>query len=183
MLLVAAFMVTQCGALVIPAHAPLTLARAPLPRTGPVACSEADMEAQLAERNKRIATQVEAMITEFPKKLAPGVAPPAALATLETALNEKNYGAMFIGIYELTIDGETSFQLNGDQLLEPLDDIDWTNTEDETVKAKMQYLYQMGIQMLKSSSPEMQDAIKKLVMEKLVNRVGLEGKAFDDWLL
>ena len=91
---------------------------------------------------------------------------------------------MYIGLYEGTIEGELAFQLNDDQLLEPLDgSLDWTNTEDETVKTKMSYLYRMGLNMLSGGSPEVQEKIKELVFEKLVKKTGLEGKAFDDWLL
>ena len=51
------------------------------------------------------------------------------------------------------------------------------------MKKKMKYLYTMGLQMLGSASPETQGKIKDLVMKQLVSRTGLEGKAFDDWLL
>ena len=90
---------------------------------------------------------------------------------------------MFLGIYEVTIEGEMMFQLNDEQLLEPLGDVDWTDTSDETVKAKMKYLYTMGLQMLGSANPDTQEKIKEIVLKQLVSRTGLEGKAFDDWLL
>ena len=77
------------------------------------------------------------------------------------------------------------YQVNADELLEPLDesDIDWTNKDDEVVKAKMKYLYGMGLRMLGSAGPETSEKIKQLVLDKLVSKVGMEGKAFDDWLL
>lgn len=118
-------------------------------------------------------------------ELAPGVAPPAGMAKLEEAFKAKDASQMFIGIYEVTIEGELMYQVNADELLEPLDesDIDWTNKDDEVVKAKMKYLYGMGLRMLGSAGPETSEKIKQLVLDKLVSKVGMEGKAFDDWLL
>ena len=129
--------------------------------------------------------QVAAMLEEFPKSLAPGVDPPSSLAKLEEMYKAKDVQAMYLGIYEVTIEGEFMYQVNEEtKKLEPLGELDWTNLEDETVKAKMSYLYSMGIRMLGNASPEMQERIKQLVLDKLVGRVGLEdGKAFDDWLL
>jgi hypothetical protein len=183
--LITALVVAHSAALVIPGRAAV---RCTLPRHGGVIAQEGGMsdeerDKMMAARNEQLAKQVEAMLTEFPKKLAPGTTPPAALSKLDEALKAKDYQSMFLGIYEVTIEGECMYQLNDAQLLEPLGDVDWTNTEDETVKAKMKYLYTMGLQMLSSGGPETQEKIKDIVMKQLVTRTGLEGKAFDDWLL
>jgi hypothetical protein len=183
-----ALIVVQCSALVLTPRAAVPHRRlVPLRQraSGVITCSDDDERAKLiAQRNEALATSVEAMLSEFPKKLVPGSTPPEAIAKLDEALKAKDYVAMYIGLYEVTIEGELAFQLNDDQLLEPLDgSLDWTNTEDETVKTKMSYLYRMGLNMLSGGSPEVQEKIKELVFEKLVKKTGLEGKAFDDWLL
>ncbi len=85
---------------------------------------------------------------------------------------------------QVTLEGECSYQLNSDsKLLEPLEDINWKDTSDPTVRGKMQYLYAMGIRMLGSANEDTAEKLKQMVIEKLVNRVGLEPKEFDDWLL
>lgn len=184
-----ACVVAQCAALVRPCVASASVRSSSRPRatvlaTESSAPSKEEMEKLVAMRNKQLAKQVEAMIVEFPKKLASGVAPPPALAKLNEAYKAEDAAAMFLGIYEVTIEGECTYQVNADQLLEPFNpEIDWTNTDDEVVKAKMKYLYSMGLRMLGSAGPETTEKIKQMVMEKLVKRVGLDGKAFDDWLL
>ena len=184
--LLSALAVAHCSALVLPSpHATIRPAVPEHSRSAAISAqmSDEEREKMAAARTEQLAKQVEAMLTEFPKKLAPGTTPPASLAKLEEAYEAKDFQSMFLGIYEVTIEGETMYQLNDSQLLEPLPDVDWTDTADETVKAKMKYLYTMGLQMLGSASPETQGKIKDLVMKQLVSRTGLEGKAFDDWLL
>jgi len=182
--------VAQSTALVLPTSSSYGLARSSPQRasvfaqTGAAPTKE-EIEKAQAQRLEALSNQVDAMLTEFPKKLAPGVAPPAGMAKLEEAFKAKDASQMFIGIYEVTIEGELMYQVNADELLEPLDesDIDWTNKDDEVVKAKMKYLYGMGLRMLGSAGPETSEKIKQLVLDKLVSKVGMEGKAFDDWLL
>ncbi len=63
--------------------------------------NDEQMAELIAMRNQQLAQQVENLLAEFPKTLAPGVAPPAALDKLQQALDTKDVSAMFLGIYEV----------------------------------------------------------------------------------
>lgn len=194
---VIALLVVECAALVLPYQSICGRSRSrPLcasdvsvsvkpgaGNTGGAGPTDEQLAEFQAKQSEQLTKQVASMISEFPKTLMPGIAAPASLAKLEESYKANDVQAMFLGIYELTIEGECMYQANADGKLEPLQDIDWTDTKDETVQAKMKYLYTMGLRMLGSAGPETQEKIKKLVLDKLVSRVGLDGKAFDDWLL
>ena len=124
--------------------------------------------------------QAEKMCDGLVAMLSDDCTPPTELATLKEAIAAGDVAAIRGAQLELLIEQTLAFDLTEDGKLVPTK-MDISNKEDEEVMKKMAHLYAYGIKMFKMDMIG-QESLQSVVLERLAKPVGLDGKAFDEWL-
>ena len=79
------------------------------------------------------------------------------------------------------MDLKIDYDVGDDELLRPSLH-ECTDTSDGVTQEKLAPLYNAAMQMLNGAEPEVQLGIWRLVVDKLVDRVGLSNKEFGQWV-
>ena len=142
--------------------------------------SQADMQAQ-AEATLR--SQAASMLTEGVKGFADGVSLPDSIGKLELAVKDDDIGSIYASMFEVTIDSNLDYEPDEDKKLRPsTTEYSAATMDDTAVQQRVAALYGMGMRMLLAAGPATSEKIKDVVLRKLATRMGMDGKALDDWV-
>ena len=109
-----------------------------------------------------------------------GVDPPPSLGSLKAAISEGEATAIAQMLYTVLSEQTLDYDVSEDGKLVPTV-ADYSNKEDALALEKMSYIYTYGIKMYKSGILD-GESLKKIVLERLAGRVGMDGPQFDKWL-
>merc|ERR1712196_406016 len=112
--------------------------------------------------------------------LGEGVDPPDSLLQLKEAIYERDNAKITENLYMLLIDQQLNYDMNAEDKLVPTK-LDFSKKEDATVFQKINYVYSYGINMLKRGMID-REPLTRIVEEKIAKKVGMDGKALDEWL-
>jgi len=133
-------------------------------------------------RKEKLEESSDAFIYNFQVSLGEGVEEPPELETLRVARDKGADGPeLTIRIYELMIEQGMRYDKDESGILTPTDFDIKNNLDVKEVQAEFAYLYKYGIGLIKKGLMAEAD-VKKIVMERLIERTGLTPKEFDKWL-
>ena len=108
-----------------------------------------------------------------------GVEPPKTLVGLKQAVAGGEPLAIGEAMYLMLAEQTLDYDMKDGKMVPTV--VDYKKTDDEKVKEKMTYIYTYGIGMFKKGFLS-EEALRDAVLNKIANRVGMDGASFDKWL-
>jgi len=133
-------------------------------------------------RKEKLEESSDQFIYNFQISLGEGVEEPPELETLRVARAKgADSPELTIRIYELMIEQGMRYDKDEAGILTPTDFDIKNNLDVSEVQAEFAYLYKYGIGLIKRGLMAESD-VKKIVVERLIERTGLTPEEFDKWL-
>mmetsp|Transcript_16553 Transcript_16553/g.49427 ORF Transcript_16553/g.49427 Transcript_16553/m.49427 type:complete len:188 (+) Transcript_16553:226-789(+) len=145
-------------------------------RAGP-----ATTTAEAEEAKEQLRARVKGLLETVPTQLAEGAEMPQSTAALERAYKADSHDDMYINCLEFFMDLKIDYDVGDDELLRPSLH-ECRDTSDDVTQEKLAPLYNAAMQMLNGAEPEVQLGIWRLIVDKLVDRVGMSNKEFGQWV-
>lgn len=126
-----------------------------------------------------IAETASAAVDGVLQMLGDDTEPPKSLLAVKQSVQEGDELEIGAALYLLLVEQALDYDMVEGKMVPTT--VDYGNKDDPKVREKLGYIYSYGISMFKKNYIA-EDALKDAVLNKVANRVGMDGPAFDQWL-